>query len=127
MIRFFLFFLCLAVLHGFAVGLLGLEFGNVSYWSHHGVLLLAFLTFFPRLTLLLSSIPSGGILWWLSWLVAPRYLVSVLATVHYWQTNPILVTVSWLIAIGGETSEKYYVQKKVSIRETAEQGTIIDV
>ena len=84
----------------------GIEFGTVSYWKDHGVFFLIFLTLFPRLTLLISSVASGGILWWLAWFLTPRFLVAWLATVAYWQTNPMLVALSWLIAIGGESSEK---------------------
>lgn len=83
-----------------------IQFGTVNYWQKHGVFFLIFLTIFPRLTLLLSSVVSGGFLWWLAWLFSPRLLVAYLATVAYWQTNPLLVIFSWIIALGGETSEK---------------------
>lgn len=82
------------------------EFGTVNYWQNRGVFFLFFVTLFPRLTLLLSSVVSGGFLWWLAWVFSPRILVAYLATVAYWQTNPILVVISWVIALGGETSEK---------------------
>ncbi|CAN0329284.1 unnamed protein product [Chrysoparadoxa australica] len=78
-----------------------IQFGTVNYWQKHGVFFLIFLTIFPRLTLLLSSVVSGGFLWWLAWLFSPRLLVAYLATVAYWQTNPLLVIFSWIIALGG--------------------------
>ena len=81
-------------------------FGVENYWNNHGFLFLFFVTLFPRLTLLFSSVTSGGVLWWLAWAFSPRLLVAVLATIAYWQTNPILVVISWLVALGGETSEK---------------------
>jgi hypothetical protein len=98
-----------------ATGLLGIEFGHSNFWQSHGVLFLVSITFFPRLTLLFSSVASGGVLWWLSWLFAPRLLVAVLATVAYWHQNPILVVIAWLVALGGESSEKYAVVHRSNV------------
>jgi hypothetical protein len=84
-----------------------IQFGLVNYWNKHGVFLLIFLTIFPRLTLLFSSIPFGGFFWWMGLLFVPRVLVAILATLGYFKTNPFLVTMSWLIALGGEFFEKY--------------------
>jgi hypothetical protein len=82
------------------------EFGRVDFFEKHGVFFLIFLTFFPRLTLLFSSVTSGGFLWWLGFLICPRILVASLATVGYFQTNPVLVVISWTVALGGEAMEK---------------------
>lgn len=82
------------------------EFGNVNFWEKHGVFFLIFITLFPRLTLLFSSVATGGFFWWLGFLFVPRLLVAALATVAYFHTNPVLVIISWLVAIGGETAEK---------------------
>lgn len=92
------------------------QFGNENYWHHHGLFFLIFITLFPRLTLLLSSVMSGGLIWWLAWLVTPRILVATLATLSYWQQNPLLVAISWLVAIGGETSEKYVFVRQSGFR-----------
>lgn len=78
----------------------------VSFWDIHGIFFILFMFFFPRLTLLFSSVPFGGLLWWLGWLFAPRLLVAILATINYWQTNPILVVLSWCWALSGESVEK---------------------
>lgn len=59
------------------------------------------LAIFPRITLLVSSVLTGGILWWLGWLFTPHVLVAILATNSYWVTNPILVMLSWVFAIIG--------------------------
>ena len=88
------------------------EFGKLDFWQRHGLFFLAAITFFPRLTLLFSSIPFGGILWWISFVFCPRILVGVLATVTYWHTNPLLVLVAWLVALSGETTEKYVVHQR---------------
>jgi len=90
-----------------ATGYLGIKFGHFDYWNYHGILFLIFITLFPRLTLLFSSVPTGGLLWWASWVFAPRLLVAVLATLTYWYQNPLLVVISWVVAFGGESSEKY--------------------
>ncbi len=112
-------FLGLSLLAPFFMILSGYEFGSVSYWRNHGYFLLVLLTFFPRLTLLFSSIPFGGFFWWIGWLFAPRILVAVLATLGYWQTNPFLVTVAWFVAWGGESTEKYFVRRRVVFHKTS--------
>ena len=103
-----------------AVGdLTSLQWGSINYFDQHGPFLLLFIAFFPRLTLLFSSIPSGGILWWFSWLVAPRLLVAILATFAYLATNPFLVFLAWLLFFAGEGGEKYFVYRRA---RQAKQG-----
>lgn len=82
------------------------QFGAVDFFQKHGVFFLIFITLFPRLTLLFSSVAFGGFLWWLGFIFCPRILVASLATVAYFHTNPVLVVISWLVALGGETMEK---------------------
>lgn len=89
------------------------EFERISYWQRHGIFLLIFLALFPRLTLLFSSIPFGGLWWWLGFFFMPRYLIAVLATITYGLPNPVLVTIAWLIALAGESTEKYVVKRRV--------------
>ena len=89
----------------------------IDFWQMHGVLFLLFMFFFPRLTLLFSSVPFGGLFWWLGWIIAPRILVAVLASFNYWHTNPILVILSWFWALSGETVEKkgvryFYIRRR---------------
>lgn len=83
------------------------EFGTINFWDVHNVFFLVFITLFPRLTLLFSSVATGGLLWWLGFFFLPRVLVASLATMAYFHTNPILVTISWVIALGGEVFEKW--------------------
>jgi hypothetical protein len=124
MLRLLIIFIVLSVLTTLGINLLGLELGYFNYWREHGVLLLIFLTFFPRLALIFSSIPFGGIFWWLAFFICPRYLVAFLATINYWHQNPFLVSISWFVALGGESSEKYYIQRRMR-RNYA--GPVIDV
>lgn len=93
-----------------------IELGNANYWDHHGLLFLGLLALFPRLTLLFSSVASGGLIWWLAWIFTPRVLVACLATISYWQQNPFLVAAAWVVAIGGESSEKYVVVRRSYLR-----------
>lgn len=99
-------FLILLVATSVLMDTMQTEFGRIDFWQKHGVFFLVFITFFPRLTLLFSSVASGGFLWWLGLIFCPRILVASLATVSYFHTNPILVVISWIIALGGETMEK---------------------
>jgi hypothetical protein len=78
----------------------------MNFWLVHGWIFLICIFFFPRLTLFFSSVVSGGFLWWLGFLFAPRLLVAILATSAYWTTNMLLVIFTWFWALGGETIEK---------------------
>ncbi len=108
-----------------------IDFRNKNYWDYHGLLFLFFVTLFPRLTLLFSSVASGGILWWLGWLLTPRVLVALLATLNYWHQNTFLVVISWLVALGGESSEKVVIIKTAKRRTNhfhrIDENEIIDV
>lgn len=104
--KFLILFLVISGVAFIATTQLGVQFGTTDFWDYHGLFFLIAIALFPRLTLLLSSVPLGGLFWWLGWLFAPRILVAILATITYWNHNPILVTLSWLVAIGLESSEK---------------------
>lgn len=93
-------------------------FGTIDFFTKHGWIFLITVALFPRLTLLVSglifnSIEFGGLFWWLGFFFAPRILVAILATVAYWQTNKVLVILSWLIALGGESSEKIVIKRRM--------------
>lgn len=111
-----------------------IDFGKIDFFSKHGWFFLFSIALFPRLTLLVSgliasSIEFGGLLWWLGFFFAPRILVAILATISYWQTNPLLVIFSWLIALGGESSEKFIITRKMRSapqKLNRYEGTTID-
>jgi hypothetical protein len=93
------------------------DFGRVNYFEKRGVFFLFFITLFPRLTLLFSSVLFGGFFWWLGFFFCPRILVAILATVTYFYTNPVLVVISWMIALSGEVFEKWGLrQNRVVVR-----------
>jgi hypothetical protein len=87
----------------------------MDFWTQHGWVFLCFLLVFPRLTLLFSSVASGGFLWWLGWLITPRLLIAILA-LPYLDTNPVLVVGAWILAIAGFLGEKTVVKKVVKRR-----------
>lgn len=84
----------------------------MSFWDNHGIIFVVAMFFFPRLTLLFSSVAFGGILWWLGFIFAPRLLVAILATTAYWHTNTILVVLTWFWALSGEGVEKSVVVRR---------------
>jgi hypothetical protein len=95
-----------------------IDFGKIDFFSKHGWFFLFSIALFPRLTLLVSgllvgSIEFGGFIWWLGFFFAPRILVATLATVSYWHTNQFIVVLAWLIALGGESSEKFVINRKM--------------
>jgi hypothetical protein len=105
-----------------------------NFWNHHGIFFLIFITLFPRLTLLFSSVAFGGLFWWLGFFFAPRILVAVLATMSYMNSNPILVLISWIVALSGESTEKYTLRRNVRFYRSAprsasplDTGDVIDV
>jgi hypothetical protein len=111
-----------------------IDFGKIDFFSKHGWIFLFSIALFPRLTLFVSgfivgSIEFGGLLWWLGFFFAPRILVATLATVAYWRTNPLLVVFSWLIALGGESSEKLVLTRRMKSapqKFNSYEGTTID-
>ena len=78
----------------------------LSFWEVHGFWFIFFMFLFPRLTMLFSSVATRGILWWLGWIFAPRLLVAILSTHWYWDTNTVLVVLTWMWALSGEGAEK---------------------
>jgi hypothetical protein len=77
----------------------------MNFWDVHGIFFLFFITFFPRLTMLLAVTIPFGPLAWLGWLFAPHLTVAILATQYYWNTNPILCIIAWFVAFAGTGGE----------------------
>ncbi len=99
-------FVVAIVATSFLFGGVQFEWGAVDFFQKHNFLFLVFVSFFPRMTLLFSSVPFGGFIWWLGFFFMPRLLVAVLATLAYGKTNPLLVGIAWVVAISGEVLEK---------------------
>ena len=77
----------------------------MDFWQVHGLVFLIFITFFPRLTMLFAVTVPFGIIAWVAWLFIPHILVAFLATTYYWDTNPILCVIAWIVAFGGTFGE----------------------
>lgn len=87
----------------------------MDFWQVHGIWFLIFIALFPRLTMLFTSIAFGlGVLGWLGWIFAPHLTVAILATIYYWDTNPGLCVIAWLVAIGGTGVETKTASKAAS-------------
>lgn len=89
----------------------------MDFWDVHGIFFLIFVTFFPRITMLVATHVVFGPLAWIGWLFAPHITVAVLATTYYWETNPILCIIAWFVAFAGTAGEgkfaKYcYIRKR---------------
>jgi len=79
----------------------------MDFWDVHGIVFLICITLFPRLTMLFAGIVSGfGILGWIGWIFAPHLTVAILATTYYWDTNPVLCVIAWLVAFAGTSAEE---------------------
>jgi|GEM_PF-1283284 len=104
-------FLFISALSTVLMKFFNVHYDDVNFWEVRGFFFLICIALFPRLTLLFSSVVFGGLFWWLGFFFAPRLLVAILATISYWNTNKVLVVISWLFAVGGETSEKYYIHR----------------
>jgi len=83
----------------------------IDFWQVHGIWFIIFMFIFPRLTLLFATV-WGGPLWWIGLIFAPRLMVAILATFAYWHTNTILVVLTWIWALGGESTEKKVITVK---------------
>ena len=75
-----------------------------NVFNDHGFWFLIGLALFPRITLLVSSVLSGGLLWWLGFIFAPHLLVAILA-IPFWDSNPVLVIIAWVMALSGTSAE----------------------
>lgn len=79
---------------------------TVSFWDAHtwDWLVLVGLALFPRITTLCIGGPFG-LLQWLGWVIAPHFLVAIMATTQYWDTDPVLCAVAWVFAFAGTGGE----------------------
>lgn len=96
----------------------------MNFWDAHSIFFLIGLVLFPRITVVFFSQVTGGLIFWIVFLVFPRIVVPILAAYYYWDTNPVLVVLSFLICFSAETGEKTVVKRRV-VRRRHED--IIDV
>lgn len=88
----------------------------VAHGTLFGVFLLFALAFIPRISmvcmLIWGALTGGGFFWWAGLLFVPHIVVAVEATSNYWDTNPVLCVLAWLVAFGGTFSEGSTVKPK---------------
>jgi hypothetical protein len=76
----------------------------MDFFEKHSEITLLGLIFLPRLTLVFGGFVTGGLLWWMGWLITPHLLVAILS-LPYWESNPILVIGAWILAAVGTGGE----------------------
>ena len=89
-----------------------LEQSVTSFFEIHTffpILMLALMVF-PRFTMLVGALfgflYSGGLVFWLGWLILPRITIAMVASFSYWEVNPLLVMITWIWCLTAETGEK---------------------
>jgi hypothetical protein len=88
----------------------------MDFWQVHGWLFLVCAAIFPRLTMLFAVSVPFGFLAWAGWLFFPHLTVAILATTYYWDTNPVLCVIAWLVALGGTAGEGKVASKRMKKR-----------
>ena len=83
----------------------------MDFWQQHGILFLLGCALFPRITLLFFSGVTFGFWIIVGWLFVPHVTVAILASMLYWDTNPILVIIAWIVALVGTGSESKSLSK----------------
>jgi len=80
----------------------------MDYWEVHGMGFLIALMLFPRITMLVVGVcATWSCPWfWVGWVLAPRFTVAIIATTLYWDTNPVLCVIAFMMASSGDTTEK---------------------
>ena len=72
----------------------------MDFWNQHTVLFVIGLILWPRILLLyFGFIPPMHIPPILGMLFVPRIFLTGILTATYWNTNPILIVICWILAI----------------------------
>jgi len=71
----------------------------MDFFQAHGIWFLVGCLFLPRITMLFFVLTPFNWLAWLGWILTPSIVVAVLATSHYWHTNPVLCVFAWIVAV----------------------------
>jgi hypothetical protein len=118
----------------------------MSFWAAHGYIggffFIMFLLLLPRLTMFVSlALTVGMVTWltepfglaghplgvllalagWVAWFMFPRFLVAILATALYFESNTVLVAGAWLSAYFIFTSKKEIAAERAKKRQEEEQ------
>jgi hypothetical protein len=77
-----------------------------DFFTHHSIWQLLGWVFFPRIMFWFFSVITGGFWFWVGVFFVPRIMVAFWATTYYWNTNPIICVIAWVVALSGEGTEK---------------------
>lgn len=77
-----------------------------DFFSNHSIIHLLAWVFFPRIMFWFFSVITGGFWFWVGVLFIPRIMVAFWATTYYWDTNPLICVIAWIVALSGESAEK---------------------
>lgn len=86
-----------------------------------GFFFLLGMTFFPRITMFLAMLTPWTALIWIGWIIAPHITVAFIAYQMYWQTNPELCLISFVMAFVGTRGEIIFVQRAIKEEEGDER------
>ena len=78
---------------------------TMDYWDYHGWAFLLGCAAFPRFTTLFFASTPFGVGSWIAWLFVPHLLVAYLATQFFWDTNPGLCVLAWIIGVSATFGE----------------------
>ena len=84
----------------------------MNFFDYHGVLFLLGLAFFPRITTLFFMATPFGVIAWIGWILCPHLLVAFYSLM-YWDSNPVLVIIAWIIALCGTSTEAETVRRSI--------------
>ncbi len=89
---------------------------QTDFWRVHSVWFLIFMNLFPRITMLVATPFPIGFGGWFGWLVVPRIYAAIIATTLYWNTNPTLCVITWIIALGTTSTNEGVLIRKIRDR-----------
>jgi|GEM_PF-2847517 len=80
----------------------------MDFLDQHNFITLIGLAIFPRVTMLIVSFKvNHNIDYYLGYIFAP-HLLAAIYSLNYWDTNPVLVIIAWMFAIGATPAEIGY-------------------
>lgn len=96
----------------------------MDFWDQHSIIFVIGLIFWPRMLLLyFGHIPPMSIPPLFGLTLIPRMFMVSIMTAVYWSTNPILVSICWLLAVPIDSMVFLTrVRMSVSMNEAFRQG-----
>lgn len=86
----------------------------MDFWQTNGWLFLLGCMCLPRITTAFFASVTFGFWAIVGWIFTPHILVAIWATTYYWNTNRVLVIISWFVALIGTIGEAEVARKASS-------------